>query len=64
MKYENSAIEFIMEDSTVERFELGWCPEDAYESMIKEAIERIDDYQFWLDQFDIDTWIHEKIENL
>ena len=64
MKYENSAIEFIMEDGTVEKFDLGWCPEDAYESMIKEAIERVDDYQFWLDQFDIDTWIHEKIENL
>lgn len=64
MDYENSAIEFIMQDNTVERFDLGWCPEDAYESMIKEAVARVDDYQFWLDQFDIDTWIHERIENL
>jgi predicted dehydrogenase len=61
---EDSSIEFVMPDNTVERFELGWCPEDAYESMIKEAIERVDDYQFWLEQFDVDTWIHERIENL
>ena len=64
MDKDDSSIEFIMQDNTVERFELGWCPEDAYQSMIKEAVERVDDYQFWLEQFDIDTWIHERIENL
>ena len=64
MTADDSSIQFIMQDNSVERFDLGWCPEDAYESMIREAIERADDYQFWLDQFDIDTWIHEKIENL
>jgi predicted dehydrogenase len=64
MSYENSAIEFTMQDNTVERFELGWCPEEAYTAMIKDAIEHVDDYQFWLDQFDLDTWIHERIENL
>ena len=64
MSYENSAIEFVMQDSTVERFELGWCPEEAYFNMIKDATDNIDNYQFWLDQFDIDIWIHERIENL
>jgi hypothetical protein len=64
MTEDNSSIQFIMQDNSVEVFELGWCPEDAYESMIKEAVDRVDDYQFWLDQFDIDTWIHERIENL
>jgi len=64
MTEDNSSIQFIMQDNSVEVFELGWCPEDAYESMIKEAFDRVDDYQFWLDQFDIDTWIHERIENL
>jgi predicted dehydrogenase len=64
MDTEDSSIEFIMKDNKVERFELGWCPEEAYLNMIKEAVERVDDYQFWLNQFDIDTWIHEKIENL
>ena len=64
MQYENSGIEFIMQDNSVERFDLGWCPEDAYQSMIKDAIDNVDNYQFWLEQFDIDTWIHERIENL
>jgi len=64
MTTDDSSIQFIMQDNSVERFELGWCPEDAYQSMIKEAVERVDDYQFWLEQFDIDTWIHERIENL
>ena len=64
MDKEDSSIEFIMEDNSVERFELGWCPEEAYESMIKDAVSNVDNYQFWLDQFDIDSWIHERIENL
>ena len=64
MTYENSAIEFTMQDNSVERFDLGWCPEDAYQSMIKDAVDNVDNYQFWLDQFDVDTWIHERIENL
>jgi len=64
MTHDNSAIEFTMQDNSVERFELGWCPEEAYLNMIKEAVERVDDYQFWLNQFDIDTWIHERIEYL
>ena len=61
---EDSSIEFIMEDNSIERFELGWCPEEAYQAMIKDAIDNVDNYHFWLDQFDIDTWIHERIENL
>lgn len=64
MDKEDSSIEFIMEDNSVERFELGWCPEEAYESMIKDAVSNVDNYQFWLDQFDIDSWIHERIEKL
>jgi predicted dehydrogenase len=64
MSYENSAIEFIKQDNTVERFELGWCPEEAYYNMIKDAVDHIDDSKFWLDQFEIDMWIHGRIENL
>jgi predicted dehydrogenase len=64
MDEEDSSIAFVMPDNSVERFELGWCPEEAYESMIKDAIEHMDDYQFWLNQFDIDNWIHERIEKL
>ena len=64
MDKDDSSIEFIMEDNSVERFELGWCPEDAYSKMISEAISKQDDHAFWLNQYNIDSWIHERIENL
>ena len=64
MDKDDSSIEFIMQDNTIERFELGWCPEEAYQAMITEAIERTDDHKFWLGQLEIDTWIHERIEKL
>jgi hypothetical protein len=53
-----------MQDNSVERFELGWCPEEAYQAMIKEAVERVDDAKFWTDQYEQDTWIHTVIEKL
>jgi predicted dehydrogenase len=64
MDIEDSSIEFIMQDRSIERFELGWCPEEAYESMIKKAIDSINDANFWLEQYDQDIWIHEQIEKL
>jgi len=64
MDVEDSSIEFIMPDNSVERFELGWCPEEAYQAMIKEAVERVDDAKFWTDQYEQDTWIHTVIEKL
>jgi hypothetical protein len=53
-----------MPDNSVERFELGWCPEEAYKNMLTEAIDNVDASAFWLKQFEYDTWIHERIENL
>ena len=61
---EDSSIVFVMPDNTIERFDLGWCPEEAYHNMIVDAIANIDNYEFWLKQYDIDTWIHERIEIL
>jgi hypothetical protein len=43
--------------------ELGLCPEYAYERMIKEAVEKQNDNQFWQNQLLIDYWIHERVEN-
>jgi predicted dehydrogenase len=63
MHEDDSSIKFNMTDSK-EHFELGWCPEDAYEAMIKDAVANMDNYEFWLKQYDIDVWIHEKIEKL
>jgi predicted dehydrogenase len=64
MDQEDSSIEFIMQDNTTERFELGWCPEEAYLNMIKDAVDNITNNEFWQDQFSIDLWIHQRIENL
>jgi len=61
---ENSSIEFIFPDSTTLKIDLGWCPEEAYQAMIKETIERVDDAKFWTDQYEQDTWIHTVIEKL
>jgi predicted dehydrogenase len=64
MDEEDSSIKFIMEDNSVERFELGWCPEEAYHNMIVDALENINNEDFWSNQYNIDKWIHERIENL
>ena len=64
MSKDDSSIEFIMQDNTVERFELGWCPEDAYQNMISDAIANINNKDFWQEQLQQDFWIHERIENL
>ncbi len=63
MSYENSAIEFLT-DGEVERFSLGWCPEDAYQNMIADAIQNLNNNDYWKQQFDYDCWIHERIEKL
>jgi predicted dehydrogenase len=64
MSYENSGIEFIMQDNTVERFDLGWCPEDAYKNMIQDAVNNLDNMDFWSEQLAQDLFIHQKIEIL
>lgn len=46
------------------RFDLGLCPEEAYESMIATAWDNLGNDEFWIEQFDQDVWIHQQIENL
>lgn len=57
-------IEFINHDKSVETFELGLCPEYAYEAMIKDSIKNLNNKEFWNLQEEIDLWIHEKIEKI
>lgn len=64
MDIERSAITVIYQDNSKEVFELGWCPEEAYLNMIKDAIENLNNEAFWKEQLEIDLWIHERIENL
>lgn len=55
-------IEFHMSDGSVEIFELGLCPEDAYSTMISDAVENVDNIDFWTTQLAQDIWIHQKVE--
>lgn len=64
MDEEDSSIEFIFQDNSTLKFDLGWCPEEAYHNMIVDAISNVDNHEFWLKQYSIDTWIHERIEKL
>jgi len=48
-------------DTTIE---LGWCPEEAYHNMIKDAIDNVDNDYFWQQQVRQDIWIHKQIEAL
>ena len=64
MHEDNSSIKFTMEDGNVERFELGWCPEEAYYNMIKDAVDNLENMEFWKEQLSQDLWIHQQIENL
>lgn len=43
-------------------YELGLCPENAYERMIQDAWNHLDDKLFWDRQHLHDAWIHERIE--
>lgn len=61
-KEDNRSIEFELGHATIARFELGLCPEDAYNAMIVEAIGNIDNEQFWQKQLAMDIWIHTKVE--
>jgi len=60
---DDSSISFDMTNTAI-KFELGLCPEEAYQHMIKTAVDNIDNGDFWLKQYKQDTWIHKQIEHL
>jgi len=45
-------------------FQLGLCPESAYEAMIRIAHENLNNDEFWNKQKDMDLWIHKILNNL
>jgi predicted dehydrogenase len=63
-KEDHRAITFEMDNGTDIVFELGLCPKEAYQAMIKEAVERVDDPEFWIKQIEQDIWIHDRITNI
>jgi len=61
-KADDRAVEFELNDGTIKRFELGLCPENAYQQMIIDCIANINNKEFWDRMAVIDFWIHERIE--
>lgn len=55
---------FIAEGGSRFEFELGLCPEKAYETMIRSALDNLNDSDFWKQHIKQDLWIHEAISNV
>ena len=65
LKADRRNIEFVMKkDNTIIGFDLGLCPEDAYQRMIKDAYNNINNNEYWQTQKEQDLWIHQQIENI
>lgn len=62
LKEDRRAITFNLKDGGTEVIELGLCPEEAYQVMIKDAIDNLENNLFWNNQLLQDYWIHSKIE--
>ena len=62
-KADDVYISFDMKNSAA-KFVLGLCPESAYKAMIKNAVDNLNNNDFWKDQLQQDLWIHKQIENL
>ena len=60
----SSEVNFYQGNNLFRKIELGWCPEDAYYMMIKDAVENIHNDAFWKEQLEQDVWIHKQIEDL
>jgi len=64
LKEDDRAIIFTMPDNSEVRVELGLCPEEAYQTMITDAVLSYHESVFWNKQLAQDLWIHEQIENI
>ncbi len=63
-KEDDSSISFHLKDGNILKFNLGLCPEEAYEKMIKTAVENLNNDKFWKSQYEQDMWIHRQIEQI
>jgi len=63
LDHEKRNIIFETDDDEV-KYELGLCPEYAYENMIRDCYENLNNQQFWDNQYEIDSWIHKMIEEI
>lgn len=63
LDHDDSSISFCLNGSAI-RYELGLCPESAYKKMIKEAVQNLNNVEYWKEQQAQDIWIHKQIEKL
>jgi predicted dehydrogenase len=61
---DDRCIEFLTNKGGWDKFELGLCPEGAYKNMIVDALENVDNDEFWATQLKQDLWIHRQNETL
>jgi predicted dehydrogenase len=64
MEHDQRQITFNLKNGKKKVIELGLCPEEAYQAMIKDAVKNKDNDEFWKQQMLQDYWIHKRIENL
>ncbi len=62
-KEDDVYISFDMKSSAAKHV-LGLCPESAYQAMIENAVNNLNNKEFWLEQLEQDLWIHKQIEKL
>ena len=62
-KADDVYISFGMKNSAIKHV-LGLCPEEAYKAMIENAVNNLNNDEFWKEQLQQDLWIHRQIENL
>ena len=63
LKDSDISISFDMQGRAI-RYELGLCPELAYKKMIQQALQNLNNEDYWLEQLAQDIWIHKQIERL
>lgn len=63
-KSDDSSITFFLKKGEPVKFDLGLCPEVAYEKMIVTAVENLNNDKFWKNQYEQDMWIHRQIEQI
>jgi predicted dehydrogenase len=46
------------------KYELGLCPEYAYKNMIQDCFDNLNTAVFWVNQYEIDLWIHRMVSEI
>lgn len=58
MHTDDISIAFELEDSSIQRFQLGLCPNQVYGAMFRDCVNNLNNQGFWQQQYAMDSWIH------